>query len=510
MQDNIIVGSYSQKQGAYLKNTTPLLKVSFEYIRPFFIGKPCPYDYKLEPENYQYYKDNYLHLLYFSFNKFRPSKDDINPYSQSTNWFVLDVDHFPNYTKEDTYELIKANCPPFVRFVQLTGKGLHIWCFCDLNMNDREKWLMAYDQCATEVFQVIKTPFDRNCRNITQGTYIWHQNESNNFDNPNFCTSHSLSLTKLLPQEVLYEQRYDDTKLKLYNQDVGKENNANTHIDSRFLEDYYQLGIIDFLSKYNREYEICSESKRNFSYNKTYLGETILAYRTNGQHFRVFTPMYYDNDKKSLHNRKLKDGQGRKKYLFCTGCAIMNINPNTTIEELLYNMVYYFLYFVDNSEDRITKKKLYEITKEAFVKHNSYHTEVLDKRKWIIGGKKVLDEVTGMPRQKTRGEKLREAQKLRKNDKVKEVMAVIDTNLSVRENYEKLKSYGVKISEPYLRKILKEMGLLTTKVKSKRVSAYRVSDGKRLSVPKELVDGKNYVSCKRDLLEKSFPRTTQS
>ena len=217
MQDNIIVGSYSQKQGAYLKNTTPLLKVSFEYIRPFFIGKPCPYDYKLEPENYQYYKDNYLHLLYFSFNKFRPSKDDINPYSQSTNWFVLDVDHFPNYTKEDTYELIKANCPPFVRFVQLTGKGLHIWCFCDLNMNDREKWLMAYDQCATEVFQVIKTPFDRNCRNITQGTYIWHQNESNNFDNPNFCTSHSLSLIKLLPQEVLYEQRCDDTKLKLYN-----------------------------------------------------------------------------------------------------------------------------------------------------------------------------------------------------------------------------------------------------------------------------------------------------
>lgn len=510
MQENIIVGSYSTQKGAYLRKTIPLKQVSFEDLRPLFIGEPCPYDFEVEPKQYQHYKTECLHLLYFTSSNYRPTKDDTNPYINSTNWFVLDIDHFKAKTKEETFELIQANCPPFVRFIQLTGKGLHIWCYCNLTMTNKENWMTVYDQCATEVYHVINTPFDQNCRNITQGTYIWHQNEANNYDNPNFSTSFSFDFTESLPQDVLYEQKCDDTKVKWNSTSDNKDEAAIITLDADFLKDYQQLSMVEFLRKYGADYSICSESERNFSYNETFWGEKIFAYKTNGRHYRVFAPKYYDNVKKSLQNRKLEDGQGRKKYLFCAGCAIMNINPNTTFEELLYNMVYYFLSFVDNSKDKITKKKLQEITEEAFAKHQSYHTEVLDKRKWIIGNEKILDEETGLYRQKTRGEKLREAQKLRKNEKVKEVMAYIDANLSVRENHERLKKHGVKISESYLRRILNEIGALPPKLKSKRVSAYRVSDGKRLSVSECLVDGKNYVSSKRDLLEKSFPRATQS
>lgn len=495
MKDNLIVGSYSSRKGTHLTKNFPLTQVSFEDLRPMFVGKPCPFDYQTERDEYKRYKESNLFLLFFTCGNHRPSVYEDNPFFRSTNWFLLDVDKFPNNSKEKSFELLKSNCPAFVRFIQNTGKGLHLLCYCSAYMKDESHWIDVYDRCATIVYGIIENPFDVQCRTITQGCFIWKQHEYDNFDNDMFCSTYSLDDIVPLPKHILYGTKADEWK------DNG--NNCRPYLDidldSVILQDFQKMSLTDFLYKHRENFKICFESERNYTYITTYSGEKIYAFKTNGQHYLVYTPQFYDPEIKSLKPRKLKDGQRRRKFLFCTGCSIMNISSNPTFDFLLYNIVYYFLVFVDNSQDRITKNQLLDIAKNAFHKHSMYHYEIQDDRKWIVGDDMVWDEGKSQYRSKTKGEKIREAQKLRKNVKVNEILLIHDEELSFRENLDNIQKHGLDICESYYRKILRELGLSVAKKKTERVSAYRTIDGKRVSIPKQRIDGVKYVKRKKDL-----------
>ena len=83
---------------------------------------------------------------------------------------------------------------------------------------------------------------------------------------------------------------------------------------------------------------------------------------------------------------------------------------------------------------------------------------------------------------------------------MRNVQKLYDCSLSVKENHQLLtQKYGIKVSQVYLYTLLREIGMATKKPKGKRVSAYRVSDGVRLTVREEMIDGVTYVRSKKDL-----------
>lgn len=493
------------KKGTNISHRDKLTTVTFDEIRNEFDGQPCPYDHVTQATAYKNYKKTNLYLFYFVTDDKRPSANNPEAYSTASNWFVIDVDHFNDeIPKEDAFKVIKDDCPPFVRFVQMTGKGLHLWCRCSNKMTTETEWKTTYDLAATEVWNRWdgKLKFDGCCRSITQGSYLWKQTPTENWDNPQFNNNYFLH--GLTPQstEVLYEEgsigkkhAVPATTQTMETKVVAKDYYTNT----QFMEDYNTMGLMAFYEKYSHEYEVITDSGTDFIEYVTYRGDVVIAFKTEDKYRTVWVPFKYNKDKRRIEVVKIRDGERRRRYLFGVAAAIMNIRPQTTIEHLHYNVIHYSLCYVDNSDRQISKKTLLDLTLSAYLRHDKYHFEIVDKRKWIIGENYTETDDGGL-RPLTKKEKISLAQALRKTYKINNVLAVYDFSLSVKENHQLLtQQYGIEVTQGYLYTLLREIGIATKKPKGKRVSAYRVSDGVRLTVHEEMIDGVTYVRSKKDL-----------
>lgn len=499
-------GAYcTTKKGTNISHRDKLTPVTFDEIRNEFDGQPCPYDHVTQATAYKNYKKTNLYLFYFVTDDKRPSANNPEAYSTASNWFVIDVDHFNDeIPKEDAFKVIKDDCPPFVRFVQMTGKGLHLWCRCSNKMTTETEWKTTYDLAATEVWNRWdgKLKFDGCCRSITQGSYLWKQTSTENWDNPQFNNNYYLHGLTPQPTEVLYEKgsigrkhAVPATTQTTVTKVVAKDYYTNT----QFMEDYNTMGLREFHEKYSFEYEVITDSGMDFSEYVTYRGDVVIAYKTEGKYYTVWVPLKHNKDKGHFEVVKKRDGEGRRKFLFGVGTTIMNLRPKTCIEQLHYNLIHYFLCYVDNSDKQITKTKLLELTLSAYLRHDEYHFEKADKRKWIIG-ENYVETNEGELRHLTKNEKISLAQALRKTDKINDVLTVYDCSLSVKENHQLLtQQYGIKVSQGYLYTLLRENVMAEKKPKGKRVSAYRVSDGARLSIHEDMIDGITYVRRKKDL-----------
>lgn len=498
-------GAYcTLKKGGNINRGDKLTIVTFDEIRKEFDGQPCPYDHIAQAAEYKTYKQTNLYLFYFVTCNTRPSRNDPEVYTTASNWFVIDVDHFNDkLTKEEAFTTIKKDCPPFVRFVQMTGKGLHLWCRCSDTMTTETEWKTTYDLAATEVWNRWggKLKFDGHCRNILQGSYLWKHNQTGNWDNPQFDVNYYLDGVTPQPTEVLYENGVGGTHtdVKATATTATKAVAKDYYTDLQFRSDYNTMGLRAFYEKYAQCYDVITDSGTDFTEHVTYRGDVVSAYKTEGEFYPVWVPRKYSAELRRLVIVKKRDGEGRRRYLFGVATTIMNIRPQTCIEQLHFNVLHYYFNYVDNSDKQITKKTLLDLTVSAYLQHEQYHYEKADKRKWIIGENyMVTDE--GEIRPITKNEKIALAQALRKTDTMRKVLELYDCSLSVQENHRLLNQhYGISVSQGYLYKLLRENGMTTKLPKGKRVSAYRVSDGARLTTHEEMIDGINYVRRKKDL-----------
>lgn len=498
-------GAYcTMKKGGNISRSDKLTTVTFNEIREEFNGNPCPYDHIAQAAEYKNYKLTNLYVFYFVRSDTRPSKNNPKVYTTASNWFVIDVDKFSDeLPKEEAYNSIKENCPPFVRFVQMTGKGLHLWCRCSNKMTTETEWKTTYDLAATEVWNRWsgKLKFDGHCRNILQGSYLWKQKQSANWDNPRFDVNYYVDGVTPQPMEVLYENNIgrSHSDMNITTTTATKAVPKDYYTNKQFMEDYNTMRLMTFYERYSCEYEVIKDSGTDFTEYVTYKGDVVCAYKTEGKYYTVWVPRKYSEE---LHRPvvvKKRDGEGRRKYLFRVATTIMNIMPETTIEQLHFNVLHYFLNYVDNTDKQITKVTLLDLTLRAYLLYEQYHYVKADKRKWIIGDNYTITDEGGQ-RPITKNEKIALAQALRKTDTMNKVLSVYDTSLSVKENLKLLtQEYEINISQGYLYTLLRENGLATRKPKGKRVSAYRVSDGARLTVREEMIDGVNYVRSKKDL-----------
>lgn len=498
-------GAYcTKKKGGNISRKDKLTTVTFDEIRKEFDGQPCPYDHIAQEAEYKTYKLTNLYIFYFVTSGTRPSRNNPEVYTTASNWFVIDVDKFSDeLPKEQAYNCIKENCPPFVRFVQMTGKGLHLWCRCSNKMTTETEWKTTYDLAATAVWQSWngKLKFDGHCRNILQGSYLWKQKQTWNWDNPQFDVDYYVSGVTPQPTEVLYENgiggtHSDGTTITT----IGTKAVAKDYFtDPQFWNDYKSMGLRAFYEKYDQYYDVITDSGTNFTEHVTYRGDVVIAFKADRNYYPVWVPRKYSAELHYPVVVKKRDGERRRYFLFGVATTIMNIRPQTCIEQLHFNVLHYFFNYVDNSDGQITKTTLLDQTLSAYQKHDQYQFEKPDKRIWIIGENYTITD-EGELRPLTKNEKISLAHALRKTDMMHNVQKLYDCSLSVKENHQLLtQKYGIKVSQVYLYTLLREIGMATKKPKGKRVSAYRVSDGARLTVREEMIDGVTYVRSKKDL-----------
>ena len=122
-----------------------------------------------------------------------------------------------------------------------------------------------------------------------------------------------------------------------------------------FEDDYFNLTNQEFLKKYEGKYENIMKTPLELDEDTP-----IIQYPDN--YYEITRPWYqYDGS-----TRKIKDGENRRKKLFLNGIIRRKINPNITIENLLYNLVWEFENYYINNGNAITKNDLYKIASNVF------------------------------------------------------------------------------------------------------------------------------------------------
>ena len=144
--------------------------------------------------------------------------------------------------------------------------------------------------------------------------------------------------------------------------------------------------------------------------------------------------------------RKISDGMGRRKKLFLNAIIRRLINNNISFDNLLFNIICEFSYFMINDGNKITKKDLFEIVERAF------NDDLSKYNKMIIGNKEkkfVVNPLYCIKHNISKQAGRNIAIKQRNAQKIGELY---DLNLTDKENIEVMKSYGVEISLKTLRR----------------------------------------------------------
>lgn len=229
--------------------------------------------------------------------------------------------------------------------------------------------------------------------------------------------------------------------------------------DLEFKADFYSMSPYDLIPKYNQRYQFFDSTE--LEYNEE-------GYALIGDDYRqIFRCWYLDistDDKGREHKaaviRKRRDGDKRRYYMYLSALIRKQIKPDITFEHLLYNLVCERQYFYDNSDHVLTNQFLMEkaltvintpiekISLGSYKKRPKYKVDREFCRKKGIKPVALSNKV----RSKLYTEKIGE---------------LYDCNLTVAENLENIRSYGVKVGKTKLYQFCKEMGLSTKPHKEK-------------------------------------------
>ena len=88
-------------------------------------------------------------------------------------------------------------------------------------------------------------------------------------------------------------------------------------------------------------------------------------------------------DNRISNIRKIKDGEGRRKTLFKNALIRRKINPNITFDNLLFNILCEFDWYMINNGNKIYRKDIYEIAENAYntdlKKYDEYFSKIRNK-----------------------------------------------------------------------------------------------------------------------------------
>ena len=237
------------------------------------------------------------------------------------------------------------------------------------------------------------------------------------------------------------------------------ENKEFPFTDLEFKADFYSMSPNDLIVKYYQRYKFFDSTE--LQYNEE-------GYALIGDDYRqIFRRWYLDistDDKGREHKatvlRKRRDGDKRRYYMYLSALIRKQIKPDITFEHLLYNLVCERQYFYDNSDRVLTNQFLME---KALTVINTPIEKI------------SLGTCKKRPKYKVDREFCRKngikpvalSNKVRSKLYTEKIGELYDCNLTVAENLEIIRSYGVKVGKTKLYQFCKEMGLSTKPHKGK-------------------------------------------
>ena len=208
--------------------------------------------------------------------------------------------------------------------------------------------------------------------------------------------------------------------------------------DESVKNDFLSMKYMDFIDKYKDIYPNMEQTP--MEYDDT---EPIIYYPEN--YYEIRRPWKRINGE----TMKIKDGEGRRRKLFLNGIIRRMINPEISIENMLYNIVYEFEYYYLNDGNKIDKYTLLSIVNNIMNEDISKYREYgKPKNKFKINplyckkhGMKAL-QVLGQVR-----------------NKKQYIGEFYDFTKTDKENIEIMKEYGLEIKIATLKRWKKENGI---------------------------------------------------
>lgn len=224
-----------------------------------------------------------------------------------------------------------------------------------------------------------------------------------------------------------------------------------------FANDYNKMRLMDLIQKYNTIYPNIESTPLKEENDDVAFIDIPNNY--------IEIKRYWFLTENGLNNnklptiRKISDGMGRRKKLFLNAIIRRLINNNISFDNLLFNIICEFSYYMINDGNKITKKDLFEITQRAF------NADLSKYKIMIIGNKEkkfVVNPLYCIKHNISKQSARNIAIKQRNANKIGELY---DCSLTDKQNIEVMKTYGVEISIITLKRWKKENGLTKERIK---------------------------------------------
>lgn len=233
--------------------------------------------------------------------------------------------------------------------------------------------------------------------------------------------------------------------------------------DDEYIEDYWNMSYNDLQTKYKDKYPI-------FEHTPLYNPDEDTPYiflppnYIEIKRYWLIDYIYSENGSVKCYTskaRKIKDGEGRKKKLFINGILRRMMIPTITFEHLLNCLIYELYHYIDNSQDHIDKKRLYEVALNAWnADLNKYeHLRQTDNREFVVNDRYCI---------KYDVSKATARNISRKAITYDKIGALYDCNLTDKQNLEVFKEHGLKASFKTLQRFRETFGI--TKYKNKALN----------------------------------------
>lgn len=161
----------------------------------------------------------------------------------------------------------------------------------------------------------------------------------------------------------------DDMRLKKEDFDIS--------INEDFLKDFNEMKAKAFLAKYKNEF---------IDREKTYVaGNADCPFVYAPEKFYEIKRFFEVDDEGRYHLIRVKDGQRRRKTLFLNAVIRLNICPELSIENLIYNLYKELTKNVNNTcSDKITRREIIDIAVNAFKEKGNYPEVGLVEKKFLV------------------------------------------------------------------------------------------------------------------------------
>ena len=237
--------------------------------------------------------------------------------------------------------------------------------------------------------------------------------------------------------------------------------------DNDYINDFWNMSYSDLLMKYSDKYPIFEHTPLNEVDDDTpYI--LLPADYIEIKRYWFMEVIYDENGNKRWKTskvRKIKDGEHRRKKLFINGILRRLMIKDLSFEHLLNNMVYELYHYINNSQDRINKKDLFDISVNIYKSDiNNYKGLVKDNKK-----KFIVNDNYCIKHNLNRRQAANTSKGIFTYNKICELY---DSNLTDNENIESFKKHGLDKSTKTLQRWKEAMGITKNKKSGNRHSNF--------------------------------------